>query len=89
MVTEKLTVKSTDLLILRLPPDDPDDVLHIKSGHALDNMDRVARQLHEETGAFVLIAPADVPVLECLPEEAARMLLRALQERFGEEEKDG
>lgn len=88
MPPEKLTVKSTDLLILRLPPDDPEDALYIKAGNASDAMWRTAQHLHEETGALVLIAPADAPVLECLSEEAARMLLRALQERF-EEEQDG
>lgn len=89
MATEKLTVKSTDLLILRLPPEDPEDNLHITSRYAQEDAWRAAQQLHEETGALVLIAPAEGFDLERLPEEEARVLLRALQERFGEEEKDG
>ena len=73
MADEKLTVKSTDMVILR-----------VKHGQAnsYDGALHVAATLANETGALVLLLAHD-ETLNTLGEDAARELWVKLNERFG------
>lgn len=69
---EKLTVQSTDLLIMRV------------ADEALYGAHEAAYRLGQETGAFVLVAKAG-DNLERMPEASARALYEALKRRFGDD----
>lgn len=73
MDEEKLEVKSTDMIIIRYK----DHELH-----GFDNAYHTAQQLHDLTGALVMVTESDTNV-EQLPEEDARRVWQVLQERFG------
>ena len=65
----KLAIKSTDLIILR-------------STHSEEDVVHIAQDLHNATGALVLILSHTAPNIEQLSEEEARKLWVALSKRF-------
>ncbi len=71
---EKLTIRSTDTIILR-----------IRHGavHSVNDAMTMAQALHDETGALVLLLGHDESI-ENLSKEAAHALYKALGKRFAD-----
>ncbi len=71
MNEERLTIKSTDVVVMRADHD------------GMDAAYVVAERLHTETGAIVVVLPHDSTGIEHLPEEEVHRLGLVLNERFG------
>ena len=71
MDREKLTIKSTDMIVLRTGPDEQ-----------ITGVYRAAERLHAQTGAVLLVLPYGSSI-EHLAEEEARRLWQTLNRRFG------
>lgn len=71
--SRKLTVKSTDLIILRSNPCEV---------HGEEGTIRMAEEIHKATGALVIILSPNAPAIEHISEEEVYKLWVALRERF-------
>lgn len=84
MEESKLTIKSTDLIIIRVGKKDPGSIYYREMDEAL----YIATVITGDTGALVLVLEQGTTI-EQLPEEEARKLYQGLRERFEESPESG